>query len=60
MFAQGSMSLHFLQVLELKHCIGNLLISLIEENSPEALLVSKVSYNIICVAYPNLTPTKLG
>ena len=32
----------FVQVLELKQCIGNLLVSLIEENSPESLIVAKV------------------
>ncbi len=30
------------QVLDLKRCIGNLLISLIEENSPDSLIVAKV------------------
>ena len=34
--------LMFVQVLELKQCIGNLLVSLIEENGPESLIVAKV------------------
>ena len=38
----------WLQVLALKMTIGNLIMSMIEENTPESLLVAKVMLTVHC------------